>query len=327
MSLYIYAETAFHHEGDMSYMTALIDAAKRAGVQGIKFQVLIDLDRFMSRKHTAYDKVRTWLFNKEEWGQIFAYAYKAELDIVMMPLDPECFDLLSEPGLKYLDIHSVSFHDQSVLTRIKQSQLPVILGIGGRTLEEIDEKVSFFAGHELILMHGFQSYPSELKNVKLKRISALAKKYPGLAIGYADHTHFSDEMGVKANDIAYALGARYFEKHLSLAEGVQRVDYEAAVGEEKLARIVSSLNLLEQAIGMDGDDVFEMTEAELKYRAREKYAVANKDLPAGICIAEQDIEFKMTDQGIGFTRSIDVVGRALSCSIEKDQLFIKEMFT
>ena len=88
---YLYAETAFHHEGDFNYLLRLVDAAVSAGCHGIKFQVLIDIDEFMSSHHDSYNKSREWLFTYQQWTEVLSYAQDQGLDIVLMPLDTSAF--------------------------------------------------------------------------------------------------------------------------------------------------------------------------------------------------------------------------------------------
>ncbi len=94
MSFYIYAETAFHHEGDKEYLKKLVKEAKNAGVNGVKFQVLIDLNQLMSRHHSAYQEAEKWVLSFEEWKEIFQYTSELGLDLILMPIDEKAFGLI-----------------------------------------------------------------------------------------------------------------------------------------------------------------------------------------------------------------------------------------
>ena len=137
-------------------------------------------------------------------------------------------------NIKYLELHSVSFNDTSLKKMIKESNIPLILGAGGRTLKEINSLLLYFGSQVEVLMHGFQSFPSKIENVRLDKIFFLASKFPFLKIGYADHSSFDDNFSVTSNEYAYLLGARVFEKHITLEEGVKRIDYESSVGADKI---------------------------------------------------------------------------------------------
>jgi len=133
MSFYIYTETAFHHEGNKDYLLKLIDASVQSSANGVKFQVLIDLNEFMSFEHSAYTDAKSWILTIDEWREVFQYTQSCNLDIILMPLDVKAFILLKEFNIKYLEIHSASFKDEKLLNKLEEIYLPIVFGIGGRT--------------------------------------------------------------------------------------------------------------------------------------------------------------------------------------------------
>jgi N,N'-diacetyllegionaminate synthase len=321
MSLYIYAETAFHHEGDKNYLLRLVDAAKKACVDGVKFQVLIELDEFMSTRHSAFSEVGKWIFTEQEWGEIFAYTKKLGLDIILMPLDKSAFKFISEFDIRYVEIHSVSFKDEELFEILDDVSSSVIFGIGGRTIEEIDFVVKRYEEREVTLMVGFQSFPTVLKDVKLLKIQKLAKSYPKCIIGYADHSSFSEKSAILSNEYAYLLGARVFEKHITLDEGSERTDYQSAVNFKKLFTIRNKLEYLEYLLDSNERDVFDLNEKELMYRNRQKTPVAKRDIKPGEVISRDMIALKMNDieNNLEFTKFI--TGKTSNKIILKDNAF------
>lgn len=307
MGFYIYAETAFHHEGDKDYLIQLIDEAKKAGVDGVKFQVLINLNEFMSSSHTAFEQAKNWILTIEEWKEVFKYTKTLGLDIILMPLDIKAFELCKLFDVKHIEIHSVSFKDKKLLDKLDESTIPLILGIGGRTLEEIDNAVKKYKDRNITLMVGFQSYPSELEDIKIGRIKELVNIYPDCTIGYADHSSYDNEMAITSNEYAYILGARTFEKHITLEEGKERIDFQSAVDAQKISIIKEKLAFLDKLFSLDTNNIFEMNQKEVNYRNRQKLPVAKYDLDIGYIITEDDIELKMLDS----EKSIDDIGMLL----------------
>ena len=321
MSYYIYAETAFHHEGDKGYLIQLIDEAKKAGVDGVKFQVLINLNEFMSSTHTAFEQAKNWILTIEEWKEIFKYTKTLGLDIILMPLDTRAFELSKLFDVKHIEIHSVSFKDKKLLAKLDENTIPLILGIGGRTLEEIDNAVKKYKNRDITLMVGFQSYPSELEDIKLGRIKELLTMYPNCTIGYADHSSYNNEMAISSNEYAYVLGARTFEKHIALEEGKERIDFQSAVGVEKILSIKTKLDFLDRVLSIDENSLFVMNEKEVNYRNRQKLPVAKIDLDIEHIITEDDIELKMLDS----EKCIDdldlLIGKPLKNIVHQDNPF------
>jgi len=322
---YFYCETAFHHQGDFDYLKKLIDAAKEAGAQGVKFQVLTRVGDFVSTANKAYAALAGYVFDIGQWREIFPYAQSAGLDIILMPLNTEALELAREFPIKYIEIHSVSFNDKALHAAIKTSGCDLIIGVGGRTMEEIGAMKIEFGAQLKVLMSGFQAFPSDLADIKLGKIAYLARRYPELKIGYADHSAFDNEFAVLANDYAYLLGARVFEKHIAIEEGVERVDFSAAVSKEKIADSIRRLAFLRDHALLAENDYLSFNAPEQRYRDRQLVCVASRDLKTGEIISAEDIALKLADFGSEpFTLVADAVGKTLRKDIPADAPLLKE---
>jgi len=327
MAFYFYTETAFHHEGDIDYIKRLIDASHAAGANGVKFQVIMDLNNLTSSKHVLYDKLLSCVFTKQQWIEIFNYTASKNLDVIMMPLDEGAFDLVEESGvtIKYMDLHSVSFYDQTILSKIKKSKIPLILGVGGRSIDEIKDKQNYFGDQIQVIMVGFQSYPSKLEDVKIGRLVLYRDIFPNLQIGYADHSSFDNEHAIKSNEYAYLLGTTIFEKHITVDPGKERLDFQSALGDLGVKKLVDNLKYLDQKVmKYNEEDLLKIEEPELTYRNRQKVAVAKSDLKKGTVISSEHTVFKMTDNGKGEKTLETILGKTLSCDIEKDEAILLE---
>jgi N,N'-diacetyllegionaminate synthase len=322
---YIYAETAFHHEGDINFLYRLIAGAAEAGVHGVKFQILINFDELISKHNPAYEKLKQYTFSTAQWTDIFNYTLSHNLQIIAMPLDPGSLDLMKsfKGKIKFVELHSVSYYDTAVKEAIKKSGIDLLLGVGGRTREEIQDAQTYFGDQLKILMVGFQAFPSKIEDIRLRKISELRQQFPDLAIGYADHSSFADSWCIDSNLIAYALGATVFEKHLTLNEGEKRVDFESAIGVEKLKIIKEKLESMHNILH-SYPDAFEMTRQEQAYRDRQKMAVASRDLFEGQSIQESDIALKMTGDFTGFPSKEALIGKMLKKDVKSDSIIKQE---
>ena len=219
--MYIYAETAFHHEGNVDFLYELIEEIANTSCNGIKFQVLTDPTDFISSRHAGFKSLSTYCFDYKTWENIFEFASKKGLDIILMPLNVKATLLAKHQSVKFLDIHSVSFNDNNLLHAIKSVQKPIILGIGGRTNTEIENLIAFFEGRISVLMTGFQSFPSKLEDIGLGKISMLKLKYPNMEIGYADHSEFGTKEAVVSNEYA-AFWVQYFFRSMLPLKKVEK---------------------------------------------------------------------------------------------------------
>lgn len=321
---YFYIETAFHHEGDFNYLKELIYNAKLINADGVKFQVLTNIDDFIAFQHSGYDILKKYCFSFNEWSSIFEYTKSLDLDIILMPLNKEALKLVDIYPIKYIDIHSVSFNDIFLLEEIFKFHQHIILGIGGRTYEEILEKINFFDDKVKVLMVGFQSFPSKLEDINLGKIKQLVNDFPKFLIGYADHSSFDDENAISSNEYARLLGATIFEKHVTLNEGIERVDYNSAISFEKMKRIIEKINFIESNILVDNKTAYELNEKEIVYRNRQLVCISNKIIEKGNYINKEDICFKMvSDSSNCITNSNDLIGRISAEKILENQPILK----
>ncbi|HQX04628.1 MAG: N-acetylneuraminate synthase family protein [Flavobacterium sp.] len=321
---YFYIETAFHHEGDLNYLKELIYNAKLINADGVKFQVLTNIDDFVAVQHSGYDILKKYCFSYNQWSSIFEYTKGLDLDIILMPLNKEALKLVDVFPIKYIDIHSVSFNDIFLLEEINNYHQNIILGIGGRTFDEIKEKISFFNDKVKVLMVGFQSFPSMLEDVNLGKIKHLVNDFSKFLIGYADHSSFDDENAISSNEYARLLGATIFEKHVTLNEGIERVDYNSAISFEKMKRIIEKINFIESHILIDNNTAYKLNDKERVYRDRQLVCVSNKIIEKGNYINKEDISFKMvSDSNNCITNSSDLIGRISAENILKNQPILK----
>jgi len=319
---YFYTETAFHHMGDMAFLKSLIDASAEVGAHGVKFQVLIDYDSFIADQHSMYEEFKKGTFTVIEWRKIFSYTNSKGLDIIFMPICADSFQLLQSEDyqIKFLDIHSVSFYDQEVLGLIKESGLPVILGIGGRTTKEVDVKIEFFGDQLKTLMVGFQAFPTNIEEMKIGKIAWLKQKYPQLEIGYADHSPFDSQHAIASNEWAYLLGATYFEKHITTHPGLERWDWQSALSVENTKELIVKIRFLDKQVMAYSENDFDQIEGkELTYRNRQKIAVALNGLSEGHVLKEEDIAMKMLDSTEGIVDWKSLIGKTCTQPILKGE--------
>lgn len=322
-AVYIYAETAFIHEGDKEYLLKLVDDAKKAACDGIKFQILLDKDSSHNKNTKIYQKLDDWCLNRETWLDIIEYTKNINLDVIVLPIDLGAMQFCknNQDHIDCIEIHSVCFNDYFILNELAgMNDIPVILGIGGRTLDEIDYALDMLASNtNLILMYGFQSFPTKIEDINLFKIKKDKELYD-LPIGYADHTKYDDEYGDKLVEYSYLMGARIFEKHLTLKKGEKRVDYEAAVGYNDILGLREKLDKLISALG-EGSR-FNLNKAEIEYKNREKQLVYSKDIKAGEEITYGHLGFKICSEKSDYEqRDINkIVGSKAAKDLEKDKV-------
>jgi sialic acid synthase SpsE len=317
---YILAETAFSHEGNIEYLKKQIKSAKLGKADGIKFQILLDKDDSYSKNYDVYNLFDEWMLTKKEWEEIFQYAKKQELEIVVLPIDQSSleFCIKNINKIDVIELHSINFNHYNFLKLLSTIEIPIILGVGGRTLDDIKYCLDFLGNNQdIIMMHGFQSFPTNYKELKLSRIS----KYKNLfdyIIGYADHTSYEDEFGIELIRYAYLNGARVFEKHLVLEKGKERVDYEAAVEKDDLLNIRKHLEELKE-IQSDKTSL-DFTKNEENYKNREKQIVTIRDVDKNEIFNKKNIGFRVNANYSDFQQRDykKIIGKRATKIVKKD---------
>ena len=224
--VFIIAEIGSNHNQDINRAFELMEVAKEAGADAVKFQSL-RLDKLIKHDEiTAEDKI---LFSKikleENWYEkLFSYAKKLNIECISAPTYLEAIPLLVKCGAKYMKIASPQTYGYPKLIKeIAKTDIPTIMSTGYCELNEIERAVKLFLKYgkkdNLTLLHCISEYPTILQHVNLHYMTTLQKIYD-VKIGYSDHT-----LGDCAVYSAVALGAKVIEKHMTLSRNDDGPDY------------------------------------------------------------------------------------------------------
>ena len=323
---YLIGETAFHHEGDLSVLKELVDSAVDVGLDAIKFHLTIDLDDYMVSHHEAIDVLRPWCIDSDGWTEILDYLKDKDLDSVLLCNDAASLQwvLDSEYAVKAIEIHATGINDYFLLEKASLFDGTVIVGTGGSTLDEIYYAIDFLKSkgqHDIFLMHGFQNYPTDFRDINLSKMKILQETFR-LPVGYADHTDPEDEDNESISVLATAMGVNVLEKHFTHLFGEKRIDAQAAVSLDQMKNIK---RLLEKAWATYGTEDVKMSAAEKKYGntgPMKKAIVARKKITKGEILSLEHIAFKRTNEGTYLPQNMmtKLLGLKVIKDIEKDTL-------
>ena len=297
---YLIGETAFHHEGDTSFLKELIDEGAMVGVDAMKFHLLVDLDDYMVANHEALEVLRPWCLGKTDWEDIFSYLSDKKMDIILLCNDVESLDWIIKRNfpVKAIELHATGINDYFLLEKAALFDGTVILGVGGSTLDEIEYAIDFLKAKgqtDIFLMHGFQNFPTDYKDINLSKMNLLKNLFD-LPVGYADHTDPADEDNAVISVSAAALGFNVLEKHFTHHFGEKRIDAQAAVNIDQMKKIK---DLFAKVFQVYGDESLKMSAAEKKYGntgPMKKAIVARKDIKRGERLTLEHIAFKRTNE-------------------------------
>jgi len=324
---YIIAETAYNHEGDFAYLRGMVDDIAEMGLDAVKFHLMLNPESYAQHKHPLIHSIRQWTFDKEQWSGIIGYAAGKGLDVVALCDDVESLTFISErfsEKVRAVEIHATGINDWFLLRRAAGFAGCVILGIGGSTIDEISYAVDLLRDDgcdDIILMYGFQSYPTNYSDINLSRMLKIRDLF-GLPVGYADHTAFDDPNNEIISVMAAAMGVEILEKHYTPDHGVERIDYHAAVGREQMLRIKE---LMDVALAVHGTGSLAMSSAEREYGntgPMKKAIVAKRDIAAGERLSPENLWFKRTVEESMITQKqfTQLVGLEAIDDIDADEI-------
>ena len=325
---YIIGETAYNHEGDINYLYKMIDEIAEIKLNAVKFHLLLNPESYMQKKHPLMEDTKKWIFNEKQWDDITDHSNKKGLDIVALCDDVESIEyiLKNNKDVGAIELHATGLNDWFLLEESAKFNGPVILGIGGSTIDEIAYAVDFLKSkdkgkNDIILMYGFQSYPTKYTDINLAKMLKIKNLFD-LPVGYADHTAFDDPNNGIISVMGAMMGTSILEKHYTPDYGKERIDYHAAVGKEQMLRINELMKL---ALTVYGDACLKMSEAELEYGnvgPMKKAIVAKKFIKKGEKLSFENLWFKRTEEGspIKQNQFLQLVGLEATQDIKEDEI-------
>lgn len=215
-------EIGINHDGSLEKALQLIDQAKATGFNVVKFQkrtprLCVPEDEWNKEKISVFGKT-TYIEYKEkiEFGQkeydiIDDYCKKLGILWTASVWDIPSLIFIQQYNIPFIKIPSACLTDDELIIEAIQTDIPIVLGTGMSTEEEIDHAVSLFPGnYPLALLHCNSSYPCYDEDINLDYMNILRKKYPNNSIGYSGH-----EIGIFPTLLAAAMGADMIERHIT----------------------------------------------------------------------------------------------------------------
>lgn len=312
---YVVAEMACAHEGNVDRALSIARAASTADA--------VQIQLFQAEKLVVGDKVpdvRRYELNSESWKTVVRCARDCRLDLWATVFHEEAIELALELQADVLKVHSTDVSNPGLLHACAKTGLPISLSTGGSTLDEIHKAVQYIEqaeGSKILLMHGFQAFPTQPSEARLRFLNTLQQLFP-YPVGYQDHTGGDDSLASVLPIAAAAMGAAVLEKHIVDDRLRQGTDYESALGPEEFSRFISMVKRASEAFY--GETVLSFSEAEAEYRqSMKKRVVARTKIPAKTKITSDVLVFLRADEGYPISRIGEVLGRTSKRVIEAQQ--------
>ena len=224
----------------------------------------------------------------ENFATLVSAVRKAGAIPCATPFDETSVDHCVNLGIQIIKLASSDLNDWFLIEKIAKTHKPVIASTGGSSLKDIDDLVKFFENRNipLAINHCVSLYPTEDSELEINQVDFLRNRYPNVTVGFSSHEYHSWDASMY---IAYAKGARTFERHIDIDDdGVQVSPYCSTP-----AQVDTWFKAFRKAKEMCGGGPQTKRVppvAEIKYLdALVRGVYAKRDLPAGTALTEEDV--------------------------------------
>jgi len=342
---FIIAEAGVNHNGNFDSAKKLVDAAKEAGIDAVKFQtfkaeniVTPDAERAGYQKkniggeESQYEMLKKLELPYSDFEKLKKYCDEKEIIFLTTPhSSKEDVDLAAKlcPAIK---VGSGDLTNLPILEYMAEKQKPIILSTGMANLEEVKDALNAILpiNKGLVLLHCTTNYPTPLNEVNLKAMETMEKEF-GLPVGYSDHTE-----GIEVSLDAVLLGACVIEKHFTLDRKLPGPDHRASLEPKELKEMVEGIKDIEKAGRAEkngkvkefsirkpealGDGVKKPNQSELEVaKVARKGIKTSRDIKKGEKLTEEMIVIKRPETGIKPKHFKYIIGKIAKSDIKKDQ--------
>ncbi len=271
--VFIIGEIGINHNGDMEITRRLIDMAKHAGCDAVKFQKRT-IDIVYTPEMLAQPRESPWgttqrqqkeglEFGKDEFDEIDRYCKRVGIDWFASAWDLPSQQFLHSYDCKYNKIASAMAVHGDLLEAVAEEGKHTFISLGMCTYEECDRAVEIFRERDcpFTLMHTVSEYPAPESGLNLLGLHDLRNRYQ-CPVGYSGH-----EPSVSPSVIAAALGATAIERHITLDRSMYGSDQSASLEGAGLELMVSQIRKIPIVLG-DGKKRITDKEKEIAGKLR-----------------------------------------------------------
>ena len=259
---FIIAEAGVNHNGSLEMAFQLIDVAVAAGADAVKFQTF-KAEKFIAvsapkagyqKETTGSDESQLEMVKKLELDEtahtrLYQHCQHKGIQFLSSPFDLESIDLLYRLGLEVFKIPSGEITNLPYLRKLGALKKRLILSTGMADLGEIEDALDVLTEsgtplENITVLHCNTEYPTPFEDVNLKAMLTIRNAFPGLSVGYSDHTN-----GIEVPIAAVAMGASVIEKHFTLDRNLPGPDHRASLEPPELSAMISAIRNIEKALG------------------------------------------------------------------------------
>lgn len=312
---FLIAEIGINHNGSVDLAKKLVDLAKGAGADAVKFQLRdmgalyrntsgsISQGEDLGPQYTL-DLLTRFSLPAEELFKVFDHARESDIDVLCTPWDSPSVQALVDYGVPGFKIASADLTNHGLLRDAMSRGVPLIMSTGMSREDEIRESVELLraGGAAFALLQAQSTYPAPFKDINLAYMDRLAE-IGQCIVGYSGH-----ERGFHVPIAAVARGARIIEKHFTVDREMEGNDHKVSLLPDEFAQMVQRIREVEESIG--GKTARTVSTGEMMNRINlAKSIVAARPIACGQVLTEGDLDVKSPGRGLQPNSLPQLLGR------------------
>jgi N,N'-diacetyllegionaminate synthase len=334
--VYIIAEAGVNHNGNIELAKKMVDAAKDAGVDAIKFQTFKSenvvtknaglcsyQEKNVGKQESMLEMIKKLELKYNEFIDLKKYCDEKKMLFLSAPHSDDAIDFL-DPLMPAYKVPSPDITNYPYLKKIAEKNKPIIIGTGMSTIEEIKNALKIIkdaGNNQIILLHCTSDYPCPLEDVNLKAMNTIKEECKTL-VGYSDHT-----LGLDTPKIATKIGAVLIEKHFTLDKSLPGPDHVASLDPNELKEMVYAIRNKEYNVDSEKEKII-LGSSEKKPVKKEieissvvrKSIIAKQEIMPGTIITEEMLIIKRPGTGIPSKRLDEIVGKKAKQHIQEEEM-------
>ena len=331
---FIIAEIGVNHNNSISLAKKLIEKAKFAGADAVKFQTF-KADNLVlpgtrkvkyqlistNDKEDHYQMIKKLELSYKDHKTLFNYCKKKKILFLSTPYDVESAKFLNKLGVKIFKTASADLIDFNLHNYLAKLKKPVIISTGMSLLEDVKKTLKIYKKYRnsnLTLLHCVSNYPCSLESINLNVLNTLKKL--GFSVGYSDHSN-----DILIPSLAVSAGSKIIEKHFTINKNLKGPDHKASLNVTEFKEMVNQIRKTEIIMG---EKLKKIQPEELEMsKISKKSLYFNKDKKKGTKIRIDDFVSLRPGLGINPFSMNRLIGKKLKNNVKKNQIVKYNFFT
>ncbi len=326
MKTIVIAEAGVNHNGNIRIAKRLVDIAKFAKADYVKFQsfsyeklVTADAPKAKYQKINAKKESQKKMLKKLQLSHsdqkiLIKYCKKKKIKFLSTAFDIDNLKFLIKQNIEIIKIPSGEITNLPLLSYISKINKRIFLSTGASTIKDIKKafKILKKKKKKITILHCNSAYPTPISDLNLNVIKTFKKEF-NCDVGLSDHS-----LSITAPSLAVTLGASVIEKHFTLDRKMKGPDHKSSLEPGELKEMIKLIKETELALGASNKIV---TKSEtLNKKIIRKSLVASKFIKKGEKFTKNNIEVKRPGNGINPMEINKIFGKTAKINFKPDSL-------